>query len=123
MLVVCLSEYEDKLRADFQQFYSLNIDDLGSSLSVLHAAALCAELPSNSRIIKAINPKAAWDEEKRLLALIEYWVHLNVWAKSKDAKSKRNKPKIIEPKGKEKQKDIAAVSSEKLDEILHRKRG
>lgn len=123
MLIACLADYEDKLRADFQQFYNLNIDDLGNSLSINHAAALCEELPSSSRVVKAINPRAAWDEEKQLLAMIEYWAHVNVWAQSKDAKYKRNKPKLIEPKNKEKQKDIVSYSSNELDEILKRKRG
>lgn len=123
MLIVCLAEYEDKLRADFQQYYGLCLDDLGNSLSVRHAAALCMELPTSSRCVKAINPKAGWDEEKQLLAAIEYWCHVAVWMNTKDAKNHRNKPKIIEPQIKERQKDVQATSMEEVDKILKMKRG
>ena len=39
-----------QLRADFQQFYGLNIDGMGSEYTYDHAAALAANLPRSSRL-------------------------------------------------------------------------
>ena len=33
-----MSRYPDELRADFQQYYGLNIDGMGADYSVTHAA-------------------------------------------------------------------------------------
>lgn len=38
------------LRADFQQFYHLNLDDMGERYSLLHAADCAAMLPYQARI-------------------------------------------------------------------------
>lgn len=40
----------DELRADFQQTYNLNLDDMGDGYSVAHAAALAEMLPAATRV-------------------------------------------------------------------------
>lgn len=40
----------DELRADFQQTYNLNLDDMGDQYTVAHAASLAQMLPNHTRV-------------------------------------------------------------------------
>lgn len=97
MLAKLLRERKPELRADFQQFYHLDIDEIGRSITVFRAADLAAMLPRESRIVKAFNPDAEWNLETSLLSRIEFWTHILAWKDSKDAKAKRNVPELISP--------------------------
>lgn len=85
------------MRADFQQYYGLNLDGMGHGYSIEHAACLAAQLPRESRTIRAISPAAAWGWTENLLANIEYWLHVLAWTKTKDGEKGRNKPQRIDP--------------------------
>ena len=48
------------MRADFQQFYALNLDEMGGAYGIGHAACLAAQLPYGSRVIALLSK----EEEK-----------------------------------------------------------
>lgn len=123
VLALYLARYQGKLRADFQQFYGLNLDGMGKDYSISHAAFLCAELPKEARVIREISPSVEWDDTKQLLALIERNVRVLAWLQTKDAQKRRNYPEIIDPYKKKTQSEICAVSIEELNNILHIKEG
>lgn len=94
-LALVEGEHPDELRADFQQYYGLNIDRMGylDGFSHAHAAVLAAQLPSTSRVFTAYDPNNAWDEQTAFLAHIEYNLRVLIWQKSKDGAKNRNPPK------------------------------
>lgn len=87
------NRYPDELRADFQQYYGLNIDGMGTDYSYSHAAVLVTQLPSNSRVSIAIDPDSAWEAQTWFLSYIEYDLRVLAWQNTKDAQKGRNKPK------------------------------
>lgn len=94
LLAVVGRDRPDELRADFQQYYGLNIDGMGADYSPAHAAALLAQLPLESRIMRAENADLEWDEATYFLAQIEYDLRVLIWQKTKDAQHGRNKPEL-----------------------------
>ena len=92
MLILAEEKFPDQLRADFQQYYGLNLDGMGIDYSYSHAASILRQLPSNSRIARAENPDAEWTDDTWFLAQIEYGVRLLMWAQTKDAEKGRNRP-------------------------------
>ena len=122
MLARCEAEAPDELRADFQQFYGLDLDGMGSAYTVDHAACLAAQLPSDSRTVRRIDPGRSWGWCEHLLANIEYWTHALVWAKTKDARNGTNKPKRISPgdtdEARERKHLRAVAKRRRVDEIL-----
>ena len=91
-----LANRPDELRADFQRVYGLNIDDMGESYSVHHAAVLAAMLPSDSLVCKAANPALEWGEALYMLRNIEYMLRVLAWQNTKDGQKGRKKPQPIE---------------------------
>lgn len=53
ILAFFLRKYPDQLRADFQQYYGLNLDEMGGAYGIGHAACLAAQLTGESRTIAA----------------------------------------------------------------------
>ena len=95
LLVQLTDESGDEMRADFQQYYGLNLDDMGSEYSYIHAATLLTQLPKTSRIASKRNPDNEWDEQTRILAHLEYDVRRLAWSMTKDAQHRRNEPKPL----------------------------
>lgn len=87
------NDHPDALRADFQQYYGLNIDGMGEDFSHSHAASLMLQLPSSSRVSRKLNPDNEWDDATYLLSAIEYDLRILIWQKTKDAQRNRNRPK------------------------------
>lgn len=85
-----------ELRADFQRVYGLNIDEMGKSYSVHHAAELAAMLPSDSLVLKAESPALEWGETMYMLRNIEFFMRVLIWQNTKDGQKGRKKPKPIE---------------------------
>ena len=85
-----------ELRADFQRVYGLNIDEMGESYSVRHAADLAAMLPRDSLVFKAGNPALEWSDTMYMLRSIEYMARILVWQNTKDGQKGRKKPKPVE---------------------------
>ena len=67
-----MRDFPCELRADFQQFYSLDTDEIGRSVRVRRAADLAAMLPRESRCVLAKSPDAAWSSEAVVTAMAEY---------------------------------------------------
>lgn len=104
-----LGNYASQLRADFQRYYSLNLDGMGTDYTVSHAVALACNLPSDSATLRAIYPRNGWTQTEYLLHAIEFDLRVISWQLSKDGKKKKNKPKPLEtPEELEKVKRKAA---------------
>lgn len=92
MLASLVGGHSDELRADFQRYYGLDLDGMGSDYSVAHAAALASNLPRESATVRAVVPEAAWSDETYLLSAIEYDLRVLIWQNSKDGAKNRNRP-------------------------------
>lgn len=79
MLAAAMRRYPDELRADFQQFYGLNVDDMGAAFTRLHAAALCVQLPRESRLVRAMEPAAAWGDSEYIAHAMEHTLRVIAW--------------------------------------------
>lgn len=117
MLAHLLRAHPAELRADFQRYYNLNLDGMGDDYTIAHAADLAACLPRESRCGIAEDPLNEWTIEARMLAFIEYYAHVWLWAHTKDGKARRNAPKLRMPlplaKGEQELMD-----AEELDEFM-----
>ena len=109
MLAALLEDHPGELRADFQRFYGLNLDGMGTEYSVAHAATLAAHLPQESACVRVASPEAAWDDATYLLAAIEYDLRVLAWQNSRDGAKGRNKPRPVQTPA-----DVARVR-DKLD--------
>lgn len=119
-MIWLLGECPDALRADFQRVYQLNLDDLGGSLDIMHAADLTAWLPSGSAVWIATDSPAAWGIDAYLTAGLWDSFNLFQWGMA-DKKKRWRKPKPIpRPGGKHKHrnKDTASMTPEQLDRFL-----
>lgn len=96
MLARLEAERPDELRADFQQFYGLDLDGMGREYTCEHAAALAAQLPRESRCFRAEAPACEWGDSEYLLASIEHTARLLLWSKTEDARRRRNVPKPVQ---------------------------
>ena len=73
---------------------------MGRDFSTLHAASLLTQLPEGARVRLAYSPDAVWTSDRALLAAMVNDLNWLVWAKTKDAKHNRNRPKPIGPSAK-----------------------
>lgn len=80
-----LAKSPDALRADFQRFYNLDLDQIGHGIRVMRAADLAAWLPDEARIWGQIDPRAQWDTTRHLLANIADNTGFLAWTKTKEA--------------------------------------
>ena len=93
MLAYAEREYPFQLRADLQETYNLNLDRMGEDYTYLHAAILVSQLPSTSRLVRAIYPDAEWTQDTWLLASMEYGIRTLIWQQTKDGYKGVNAPK------------------------------
>lgn len=126
-MLIRLEETEpDKLRADFQQFYNLNLDGMGIDYSYAHAACLAANLPLESRCAKADCEQLQWSTMDYLLARVVDGVEWLCWSKSKKAQKKGAEPP--EPMQRPGERSAAlrkaeATDKEFVDKILNMNKG
>lgn len=108
------------MRADFQQFYGLNIDDMGTAYSYRHAAYLYVQLPAESRLARKQDPDLEWGVTGAFLSEIEYWLHVLVWQKTEDGRKGTNQPeRIPQPSKKEaERRRIENVDKDLVDRVL-----
>lgn len=121
-----LGEHPDALRADFQQYYGLDIDGMGRSFSTLHAAALLTGLPAGARTWAAYSEDGSggWSRDQVLLGVIADAVNLVAWSKTKDAQHNRNKPRSVLPNSHRDRKVVGmAMTADELMETINRIRG
>ena len=87
-----MRRYPDELRADFQQFYGLNLDRMGADYTRLHAAALCVQLPRESRLVRAMDPSAAWGDSEYIARAMEHTLRVLSWQYGNGRKSDFPRP-------------------------------
>ena len=111
-----MDEHQDELRADFAEFYRLDLDGMGRDYSTIHAAAFLTQLPEGARTWRAYNADAAWTSDRALMAAMVNDLNWLVWSQTNDAKHNRNRPKPIGPRQQPKTKSIKgeAMSSDEL---------
>lgn len=122
-LAVWRGAYEIELRADFQQFYGLNIDEMGKSYSVSHAAALAVMLPEQSRVIRLVAPYASWGLEHQLLAIVANATRDLVWLEGDQKRRASNRPKPIEPPKKRNTDAVYLTSDDYLKQLENLRKG
>ena len=124
LLASFVRDRKAELRADFQQFYGLNIDAMGRGYTIRHAADLAAMLPSASRTFVSIDPENAWTLQDRILARIESWCHVSAWMQTKDGMKNRNRPvPLIEAKnGGRRRSDAVSLDISDYERILSKPR-
>lgn len=110
--------HEAELRADFQRFYGLNLDDMGRSYSVHHAACIAAHMPQGSALYASIDPSSEWTASDHLLSLIEYDIRSLAWGLSGGRKSKSPKPKRIEPPSASRKTDYSRSDMDEIADAL-----
>jgi hypothetical protein len=85
--------------ADFQQFYNLDVLALAQELegdettaTIERLATLCAQLPRESRLMRATSPALEWSDETYLLSRCEYLLRCIQWMLSEDGAKGANRP-------------------------------
>ncbi len=85
--------------ADFQQFYNLDLlaftrelEGSDTTHGVERLSTLCAQLPRESRLMRATSPALEWSDETYLLARCEYLLRCIQWMLSEDGAKGTNRP-------------------------------
>lgn len=120
MLASMRQRWPMELRADFQQYYGLNLDGMGDAYSVTHAACLAVMLPGESRTMRAIDPACAWGLDQMLTAATANAARAIAWAMSGGKASDRPEPLL--PPGR-RDSDIEAIDADDYIAELARLRG
>lgn len=68
---------------------------MGRAYTFLHAAALAAQLPLESRVVRAEAPEAAWGDADEMLRRIEHSLRVLAWQQTKDGAKGRNAPRPL----------------------------
>lgn len=117
-----MARHPDELRADFQQHYGLDLDDMGAAYSLHHAAALAAHLPRGSRTLAAEDPDSEWGLAETLLGMIELQVRNCWYVHTEDARIGANAPQPLMPWARDACGQSESMEIEELDEFLSRPR-
>lgn len=88
-----LAEHPCELYADFRQYYGADLDELRGEIGEIRTADLAAQLPSDSRTFRAINPELEWTARDYMLWSIEYSLRILRWQPTKDGRAGRNQPR------------------------------
>lgn len=106
---------ETELMADFQQYYHIDLQELLDKGEVERVLDLASCLPLQSRTVKRIDPRAEWDAQSYLLALV---VDNLSYLRYEQAGGKGHKPEMLErPKQKVPESHLE-VSASELDALL-----
>ena len=96
MLGYALGAHEDELRADFQQYYGIDLDRaMDGAHSAAHCGALVAQLPAGARIRVIEEPDERWTLESSMLAVLAN--QLNALLYMLGAKKGDKRPELIGP--------------------------
>lgn len=111
----------DRLRADMQRFYGLDLDQVGSTIRVRRAADLAANLPEQACVWSIIDERSAWTGDRWLLAQIADSVDFLAWAQTEEAQHRGAKwdRRIPRPGDTGRARDKAlGMTREQLDRLL-----
>lgn len=120
-----LAKAPDKLRADMQRFYGLDLDQLGVTIRVRRMADLAANLPDDAKVWGGLDPRATWDSLHHLLADIADNAAFLAWTKTKEGNRKgaRWNDRIQRPGMTKRKPQGPALSPEGMLATLSRPRG
>lgn len=115
-----LDRAPDRLRADLQRFYGLDLDELGHSIRCRRMADLAANLPPEARVWQAIDPRAEWTDREYLLAAIADNTGFLAWSRTKEAERRNAKwrGRITRPGERQTQPDSASMDVDELAALL-----
>ncbi len=118
-LAVAWAHHRPELTADFQQHYGINVWDFGldgeeTTDDVIRASYLLVQLPPKARLACLEDPDNAWDEQTRLLWLIEY--EMRILIRSLSGKGKNPEP-IKTPSENKKNSDALASAERAREEV------
>ena len=122
-----LAKAPDRLRADFQRFYGLDLDMVGHGIRCRRAADLATRLPREACVWQAFDKRMEWTVTDWLLASIADNTNFIAWTKTKDASRRGAKWKGRVARPGEARGHAAhgttAVAPDELAELLSRPRG
>ena len=96
MLGFALGRHEDELRADFQQFYGIDLDAaVDGAHTARHCGALVAQMPAGARIRVCESDDERWSMESSMLALVANEINALIYMFG--AKKGDRKPPLIGP--------------------------
>lgn len=122
MLARFLARGRDELRADFRQYYGLDLERIREEMSCSSAASLAAMLPRQARSWVRENPDLAWDDRTWMLRSIEHSCRVLCWMRTKDAARGLNPPRPIDPPSvaRDRANRIARTDVAEIDRVLGR---
>lgn len=95
-LVGAWHDHPDELNADLRQYYGLSLVDVREQrVDVAEAASLLAQMPTDCRTFRAVNPDAAMTRADVMALVMEYELRVLIWQRTKDGAKGRNKPKML----------------------------
>lgn len=113
-----------ELRADFRQYYSVGLGELGGALPVSEAADLAAQLPAGARCASPEGWAAGWGEAEWLLSRIDHALRVLTWQRTADAAEGRGFPDMLTPAPEPASGPSGGgMDRGELEEMLSRKRG
>ncbi|MCH9277204.1 DUF5361 domain-containing protein [Bifidobacterium amazonense] len=117
-----LAKSPDALRADFQRFYNLDLDEVGHTVRPMRAADLAAWLPDDARIWGQFDPRAQWGTMRQLVANVADSVNFLAWTKTNEAarKGARWKNQIQRPGTNQTPKTTITGTATTIDDLRRR---
>lgn len=93
---------------------------MGVDYSIAHAAILCAQLPSDSRLCRAYDPDAALTLRDYYLREVEHDLRVIAWQRTKDARNGANYPERLPlpSENSERRRTDAIANREYVDAVL-----
>ena len=121
MLAECFTNHPDELLADFQQYYGIDLWALGldgndTTREVVRAAILAAQLPEDSRTVRAI-AGTTWSTSDYLLRNIEHAARIILWRDS-DPKKRGEFPEPIPAPNETRKAETDAERAKKLARLV-----
>lgn len=93
---------------------------MGADYTTLHAADLLAQLPEGARTWRAYDGAAVWTSDRTLMAAVINDLNFLAWARTKDGRKGRNRPRLVGPfeEPGRRRADAVAMTREELDARL-----
>ena len=125
LLAYVLANREDELRADLQQYYSIDLDHaMAGGHTANHIAALVAQMPAGARIRICENDDERWTLETAMLAAI--FNQINALIYMFGAKKGDKKPALVGPSwmvdSRKNKVDAMVMTVDELREVLAKPR-